>query len=787
MKLNEISKLDINSEFFENIIDILIDTVFIFDPNTKKALKWNKAFREVSGYTDVEISGKKAPDEWYSKEDLKKAFESTKKIQRGERITTEMSLITKNGETVPFEYAASVITNKKEKTEYIISIGRSLTERKIIEQNLKESEERYRNFIANATEGIFRIDFHSPIDIDQPYEVLQEKIAINAFVGEVNTALSSMYGLTPEDMIGKPVRIYAPNCGTQMADLVQTEDYKFLDREEKEVDSDGNPIYIIESYRGVVEEGILKRVWGVQRNITKNKLIEQEILQEKIFTDTIINSLPGIFFVFDFEGRIVRWNKAHQETLGFSDDEMKNRIIFDVVEEDRELVMRKMGDVLSKGQATLEARLLTKKGVVPFLLHGVRMDTSGKTYIVGSGIDITERIEMERKLLHVQKLESLGVLAGGIAHDFNNLLMAIMGSLDLISMDLPGDDKIHSTLETAINATKRASNLTHQMLAYSGQGSFMPKKIDLGDLLKENADIFRTAIKHTINMKLNLSKEDVVIEADPGQIQQVIMNLITNAAEAIEDAPGTITISSGIKEYHERDLIDSQIEERPNPGNFAYFEISDTGKGMDKSIQRKMFDPFFTTKFTGRGLGMSAVLGIIRGHNGAIFVYSEVGKGTTIRVLFPLIEETNEERIPIAKTIQKEKEEIIQSGKILIVDDDDDVRNTCRNLVEYIGYQTITAADGSEALEKLKKNEDKIILVILDLTMPNLDGVKTFKEMRKNKLNVPVLLSSGFTEQEAIGRFNFEGLSGFIQKPYHINSLKNAIYQALKPNTKNKI
>jgi PAS domain S-box-containing protein len=782
MRLDAISKIDINSSLFEHIINILIDTVFIFDPKTGKAIKWNKAFRDASGYTDDEISQKKAPDDWYSKEDLKKASEFTRKIKKGGRIIFEMSLMTKSGEYVPFEYAASMIINNKEKTNYIISIGRSLKERKIIEQSLKESEERYRNFIANASEGIFRIDFKAPIYINQSYEELKKKIAKDAIVGEVNTALSKMYGLTPEEMIGKPVRIYAPSCGTQMADLLQTENFKLSDREEKELDAEGNPVYIVESYTGVIEEGILRRVWGVQRNNTKNKLIEREILQEKIFTDAIINCMPGIFFVFDSEGHIIRWNKSHQEVLGYTDDEMKTLNIFNVIEEDKELVRCKIEEVWSKGQATLQARLLTKNDdVIPFLLHGVRMNTSGKTYIVGSGLDIRERIDLERKLLHVQKLESLGILAGGIAHDFNNLLMAIMGSLDLISKDLPDDFKIHSNLDTAINAAKRATDLTHQMLAYSGQGSFITKRINLGDLLRENAGIFRAAIQHTINMKLNLSKEDVVIEADPGQVQQIIMNLITNAAEAIEYTSGTIIISSGVREYYEKDLLNSQIEEKPRPGKFAYVEISDTGKGMDKPTQRKMFDPFFTTKFTGRGLGMSAVMGIIRGHNGAVFVYSEVGKGTTIRVLFPLVEKMGKEKTAQTEAIQEKINDAVQLGKILIVDDDDDVRKACSRLVEYLGYQSMTATDGYDALVKLKKHKDQIILVILDLTMPNLDGVKTFKEMQRKKLTVPVILSSGFTEQEAIRRFKFEGLSGFIQKPYLIDALKSVLDKALKP------
>src|SRR3990170_4789992 len=249
-----------------------------------------------------------------------------------------------------------------------------------------------------------------------------------------------------------------------------------------------------------------------------------------------------------------------------------------------------------------------------------------------------ESLELERRLLHAQKLESLGVLAGGIAHDFNNLLMAILGNLDLALRKLSPLSPAGTNIQNALQAVHRGADLTRQMLAYSGKGQFVVKNIDLSELVEENAHLFRTSMAKTAALNLRLNRDLPLVEADPGQITQVIMNLITNASEAVGEKAGVIALSTGIQECDEAYLSRSRLEERPPAGRFVYLEVSDTGSGMDEETQQKLFDPFFTTKFTGRGLGMSAVLGIMRGHKGAILVDSVVGKGTTIRVLFPVSE-----------------------------------------------------------------------------------------------------------------------------------------------------
>jgi signal transduction histidine kinase/ActR/RegA family two-component response regulator len=388
-----------------------------------------------------------------------------------------------------------------------------------------------------------------------------------------------------------------------------------------------------------------------------------------------------------------------------------------------------------------------------------------------------ERLELERRLLHAQKLESLGVLAGGIAHDFNNLLMAIQGNLELTLLALPKAISARPRIEQAIQTTRRAADLTRQMLAYSGKGRFVVSRMDLSDLVWDNADLFRTAIARTVTLNLSMSSQPCIIEADPGQVQQVIMNLITNAFEAIGEKPGVITLATGVMECEESYLSRSLLEEKPPAGRFVYVEVSDTGCGMDEETRQRLFDPFFTTKFTGRGLGMSAVLGIMRGHRGAILMDSAVAQGTNIRVLFPACEAISVEPAEVSDMPLSEP---LTAGMVLVVDDEEAVRSLCMDLVRQLGFRAIGAGDGEEALQLFAEHADELTCVLLDLTMPRMDGLSAFREMKRLRPEVPVILCSGYSEHNATQQFAGEGLAGFIQKPYSLEELHLNLTYALQ-------
>jgi len=427
----------------------------------------------------------------------------------------------------------------------------------------------------------------------------------------------------------------------------------------------------------------------------------------------------------------------------------------------------------------------TLANLVALAVENSRLYTSGKQYAADLERQITERkkaeqerLELERRLLHAQKLESLGILAGGIAHDFNNLLMAVLGNLDLALRKLSPVSPARLNIEHSAQAASRAADLTRQMLAYSGKGSFIIKPLDLSELVAENAHLFRSSVARTTELNVRLDRPLPAIEADAGQVQQVIMNLITNASEAIGERTGVITLATGVQDCDSRCLKRSRIEDVPDAGRFVFLEVSDNGCGMDEQTQQRLFDPFFTTKPKGRGLGMSAILGIVRGHRGALFVESTEGRGTTIRVLFPASHRPLAVNDGPAGETAREAADPVVGGMVLVVDDEEIVRNVCKEMVEAFGLQVLTAVDGRDAVEVFTKHADDISLVILDLSMPNMDGMAAFKELVRIKPGVKVVLCSGFDEQDSLQHFSGKGLAGFIQKPYSLKNLREALEKA---------
>ncbi len=380
-----------------------------------------------------------------------------------------------------------------------------------------------------------------------------------------------------------------------------------------------------------------------------------------------------------------------------------------------------------------------------------------------------ERLQLEKQLLHAQKLESLGVLAGGIAHDFNNILTSIMGNADLALMRLNPESPAVDNLRRIEQSAVRAADLAKQMLAYSGKGKFVIEQLDINRLVEEMLHMLEVSISKKAVLRLNLHQPLPGVAADATQLRQIIMNLVINASEAIGDKSGVIAITTGCMECDHNYLKDVWLDENLNEGLYVYLEIADSGCGMDRGTLAKIFDPFFTTKLTGRGLGMAAVMGIVRGHKGAIKVYSEPKKGTTFKVLFPA-----DSRPAELFDSQPSPEEWQGCGTVLLVDDEETVRAIGSEMLRELGFKVITADDGRHALEQYKAH-DGICLVILDLTMPHLDGEQTFRELRRINSEVKVIMSSGYNESEVTQKFAGKGLSGFIQKPYRMSVFKEVL------------
>ncbi|MCM0080719.1 ATP-binding protein [Geomonas sp. Red32] len=430
----------------------------------------------------------------------------------------------------------------------------------------------------------------------------------------------------------------------------------------------------------------------------------------------------------------------------------------------------------------LQFRIARQDGTVRWLhLEGKLESSPAGTpeRVVGFIHDITEnkkgeeeRLNLERQVLHSQKLESLGVLAGGIAHDFNNILTAIVGNADLALGRTEEQSPVAENLRRIISAATRAADLAKQMLAYSGKGSFRIEHVRVNAILVEMQHLLEVSISKKARLQLELALDVPAVEADPTQLRQIILNLVINASEAIGDAGGSIRVTTEYRHCGRSFLDGFQNDGELEEGCYVLLEVADDGCGMPREVQARIFDPFFSTKFTGRGLGMAAVLGIIRSHRGAIKVESEQGCGTTFTILLPATGK------PVEEESRSTREHRLLQGKVLLVDDEEEVRLTGAELLRELGFTVITGADGVEAVGLVQESPD-LLLVLLDLTMPNLDGEQCFNRIREIAPDLPVVICSGYHESEIAGKFKGKGLAAFLQKPYKFSDLKEVLGKVL--------
>ncbi|HBA88346.1 MAG TPA: hypothetical protein DCZ75_10270 [Geobacter sp.] len=514
----------------------------------------------------------------------------------------------------------------------------------------------------------------------------------------------------------------------------------------------------------------------LQTEVAERKHAEEALAASEIKLRSIFASLTDVIIILDAEGRCLEIAPTSTNKLYRPPDELLGRRLHEIFpEENAELFLATIHKALSAGKTVSVDYSLTIGGDEFWFTGNVTPVSS--TQVVLSARDITERkqseeerLKLEKQMLHTQKLESLGVLAGGIAHDFNNILTAIVGNADLALMRLKPESPAVENLHRIETAAARASDLARQMLAYSGKGRFLIEELDLNRLVEEMGHMLDVSISKKALLRYNLQRPLPAMTADATQIRQIVMNLVINASEAIGDKSGVISITTGCMECSDSYLRSAWLSDPIPAGLYVYIEIADTGCGMDRETVTRIFDPFFTTKFTGRGLGMAAVLGIVRGHKGAIKVYSEPGKGTSFKILFPAGTMPAE----LFKDEERNGRHWQGSGTVLLVDDEETIRALGSEMLKELGFEVVTAEDGRRALETYQSRSD-ITLVILDLTMPHMDGEQCFRALREVNPEVKVIMSSGFTEQEVTHKFVGKGLAGFIQKPYKLSTLREVL------------
>jgi PAS domain S-box-containing protein len=614
----------------------------------------------------------------------------------------------------------------------------------------------------------------------------------------VNSSFARLRDLEPSDIVGKLETEILPAAH---AAFFLEEDRKVMASGEAHAseftdESHGRPVTTLTSKAPFRDrEGNVRGVIGITRDISERKRAEDhlrdalegrvrertaELQSTNTILQAVIEGTTDLVFVKDAEGRYLLVNSAVARNAGRPPSEILGRDDFalfppEVARSSREDDQKVMGT----GEGHTFEEHVTTDGVARTLLttKAPYRDGSGKTIgIIAICRDITEHKQSEEAVRRTQKLESLGLLAGGVAHDFNNLLVAILGQTALGLSRLPADSPSRANLEKAVRAAERAADLTRQMLAYSGRGHFQVTTVDLNALILDNLHLFEAAVPKNVRLRSELEPSLPWIDADVGQIQQVVMNLITNAAEAIGDRPGTVTVTTGHRVVGRGDeALWRHTGEPLAPGTYLTLEVQDDGQGMAPAVRERIFDPFFTTRFTGRGLGLAAVLGIVRGHKGGLQVESEAGKGTLFRLVFP-----RSQRSPVARE-PATPPALAAAGTVLVIDDEEVVREAVADALESEGIRYRLAPDGASGVSVLREHRREIGLVLLDLSMPGRSGEETFAELRKVDDRVPVVLSSGFAEEEARRRFAARDLAGFLQKPYRFPTLVAEVKRCLRP------
>ncbi len=427
-------------------------------------------------------------------------------------------------------------------------------------------------------------------------------------------------------------------------------------------------------------------------------------------------------------------------------------------------------------------RMITREGEVRWVeIYSKTVLVGGRPANLATMVDITDRkraeeekASLQAQILHTQKLESLGVLAGGIAHDFNNLLCGVLGSAELALKDLDQSHPARQSMEDIYGAAEQATELCRQMLAYAGHSHPQRGSVDLTALIQDMEKLFKLSLPRSTRLELQLLPSPPSIHADTSQLRQVILNLVVNASEALEGQDGSVEIETGVEHCTQEMLQGPWLEKELPEGRYLYLEVRDHGRGMDDETRARIFDPFFSTKFTGRGLGLASTLGIIHGHQGAVEVHSTPEMGSRFRVYFP----TEEVRVA-PELVPKESGSFQSGGAILLVEDDETVRLVTQRLLESLGFVVMSFEGGEKALAFFSEQPKAIRMALVDLTMPGMSGEVVLDRLREKNPELPVLITSGFDEEEAARHILRRENTAFLAKPFGLDALKLGVGRLL--------
>ena len=630
----------------------------------------------------------------------------------------------------------------------VVAVYDDTTKQKQAEAALRESERKFRNLSEEISEGV--------------------AVAIDGKNHWVNQAFADIVGYDREELIGQgPGFLAVPEDLPALLEIIRRRaagDEAPTDYETRLKRKDGTVIFAEVSAK-LIEFEKRQATQLVVRDITQLKATLRAFGEAEQKYRSLVQSLSaGV--VVHIEGNVVFCNPAMAELLGMdSPEQLIGTTIDDWSEPDS------MG-LTNSDRSRLELSLRRRDGKlfdVEAWSAPVTWEGRPAAQLVVVDISARKRAEekrrnLEAEILSAQKNESLGLLAGGIAHDFNNLLMGVLGHADLAMLEISPSSSVGESIEQIEKTARQAAELCKQLLTYSGKGRLQTGPLNLRTLIEDMAQLLRMSISKRATIEYDFSDQLPTIAADASQLRQVVMNLIINASESLL-VSGVVSVSVGVTDCTRSDFLDALVNCARSDGPYVFLSVTDTGCGMDEQTQHRVFDPFFSTKLKGRGLGLAAVLGVVQSHNGAIKVKSEPGLGSTFTVFFPASGEPAQLSDETALD-----EECPGTGTILVIDDETTAREVTGRFLETAGFSVLLARDGNEGLGVLKANAD-VVAVVLDLTMPGMDGSETFTKLRQIRSDVPVVFVSGYDERSVSDSLPLNQGTSFLQKPYRRKEL----------------
>jgi PAS domain S-box-containing protein len=731
---------------------------------------FNNSTSKILGYSRDELMGmnnRQSTDE----ENAKKLYQTFNKVYTTGKTQKgfDWEIIRKDGSKRYVEASASLRKDSEGQPIGFRGIVRDVSERKRTEKKLRESEEKLRTIIEHSNELFY---------IHNTEHVLTY----------VSPTSKVIFGYTPEEMMIKWPELATDNPINQRGIEITEKAIKTGKKQKpyllELIKKDGTFV-LLEIDETPVKDttGKVVSIAGAARDVGEKKQAEKCILQsEKRFRD-LFNSISDLIYTQDLKGRFISLNPAMQKAFGYEHEELIGHKASEFMKLDfvPDFESKYLEPLKTQGYHKGVGSYFKKNGEKIYIEYRSTMvhPDDEEPYISGTGRDVTERILSEKKVTKLQeqltqalKMEAIGTLAGGIAHDFNNILFPMFGYLEMMLEDIPKDNPLRGYLVEVFNGAKRARDLVKQILTFSRQSDHERKPIEPQRVIKEALKLIKSSLPTTIEISKDIQKDCGLVLADPIQIQQIMMNLCTNAYHAMEKTGGKLAITIKEVELTAEDLKDPVMI----PGPHVCLTVADTGPGMEQNVIDRIFDPYFTTKEDGKGtgLGLAVVHGIVKSHGGHISVYSEPGKGTEFQIYLPVIKKQKE-------TAKVETDTPIQKGteRILLVDDQNLIVDMERQMLERLGYHITARTSSIEALEAFRANPDQFDLVITDMTMPNMTGDKLAGEMIKIRSDIPVVLCTGFSEIMSKERAASLGIMGFLMKPVVLKDLSKVIRKVL--------